>query len=132
MGVSLSSRAFLCVSRDFLHFLVLVLSERSTVRVVNASVGELKGQVSLLSPAPGLSHDESCQTEASGAETAGPFPGDVALVRDMLRRLPFTRVPSPRDMACSVAGITSDANVLTNELRLIAQRYGHGEPAWPS
>lgn len=25
-------------------------------------------------------------------------------------------------MACSVAGITSDANVLTNELRLIAQR----------
>lgn len=26
-------------------------------------------------------------------------------------------------MACSVAGITSDANVLTNELRLIAQRY---------
>uniref|UniRef100_A0A8C0DD06 Proteasome subunit alpha type n=1 Tax=Balaenoptera musculus TaxID=9771 RepID=A0A8C0DD06_BALMU len=25
------------------------------------------------------------------------------------------------DMACSVAGITSDANVLTNELRLIAQ-----------
>ncbi|XP_032239413.2 proteasome subunit alpha type-4 [Nematostella vectensis] len=28
-----------------------------------------------------------------------------------------------KDMACSVAGITSDANVLTNELRLIAQRY---------
>lgn len=27
------------------------------------------------------------------------------------------------DMACSVAGITSDANVLTNELRLSAQRY---------
>jgi len=27
------------------------------------------------------------------------------------------------DMAMSVAGITSDANVLTNELRLIAQRY---------
>lgn len=27
------------------------------------------------------------------------------------------------DMACSVSGITSDANVLTNELRLIAQRY---------
>merc|ERR1712198_376406 len=27
------------------------------------------------------------------------------------------------DMACSVAGITSDAKVLTNELRLIAQRY---------
>ncbi|KAF7491511.1 Proteasome subunit alpha type-4 [Sarcoptes scabiei] len=27
------------------------------------------------------------------------------------------------DMACSVAGITSDANVLINELRLIAQRY---------
>jgi len=27
------------------------------------------------------------------------------------------------DMACSVAGITSDANVLTNELRIIAQRY---------
>lgn len=27
------------------------------------------------------------------------------------------------DMAISVAGITSDANVLTNELRLIAQRY---------
>lgn len=26
-------------------------------------------------------------------------------------------------MVCSVAGITSDANVLTNELRLIAQRY---------
>lgn len=28
-----------------------------------------------------------------------------------------------QDMMCSVAGITSDANVLTNELRLIAQRY---------
>jgi len=27
------------------------------------------------------------------------------------------------DMVCSVAGITSDANVLTNELRLIAQRF---------
>lgn len=27
------------------------------------------------------------------------------------------------DIACSVAGITSDANVLTNELRLMAQRY---------
>jgi len=27
------------------------------------------------------------------------------------------------DMVCSVAGITSDANVLTNELRLLAQRY---------
>ena len=27
------------------------------------------------------------------------------------------------DMACSVAGITSDANVLTKELRQIAQRY---------
>lgn len=27
------------------------------------------------------------------------------------------------DMACSVAGITSDANVLTNELRQIAQRF---------
>ena len=27
------------------------------------------------------------------------------------------------DIACSVAGITSDANVLTNELRMIAQRY---------
>lgn len=26
------------------------------------------------------------------------------------------------NMACSVAGITSDANVLTNQLRLIAQR----------
>ena len=26
-------------------------------------------------------------------------------------------------MACSVAGITSDANVLTNHLRLVAQRY---------
>lgn len=26
-------------------------------------------------------------------------------------------------MACSVAGITSDANVLINELRLIAQRF---------
>jgi 20S proteasome alpha/beta subunit len=26
-------------------------------------------------------------------------------------------------MICSVAGITSDANVLTNELRVIAQRY---------
>lgn len=33
------------------------------------------------------------------------------------------------DMACSVAGITSDANVLTNELRRIAQQYllQHGE-----
>lgn len=28
-----------------------------------------------------------------------------------------------RDMACSVAGITSDANVLTDQLRLIAQRF---------
>jgi len=27
------------------------------------------------------------------------------------------------DIVCSVAGITSDANVLTNELRLIGQRY---------
>ena len=27
------------------------------------------------------------------------------------------------NMACSVAGITSDANVLTNELRLFGQRY---------
>jgi len=27
------------------------------------------------------------------------------------------------DMACSVAGITSDANVLTRQLRLLAQRY---------
>ncbi|OAD58153.1 Proteasome subunit alpha type-4 [Eufriesea mexicana] len=34
------------------------------------------------------------------------------------------------DIVCSVAGITSDANVLTNELRLIAQRYllQYGEP----
>ncbi|KAG9510229.1 Proteasome subunit alpha type-4, partial [Fragariocoptes setiger] len=36
------------------------------------------------------------------------------------------------DMACSVSGITSDANVLTNELRLMAQRYllinGHSIP----
>ncbi len=33
-------------------------------------------------------------------------------------------------MVCSVAGITSDANVLTNELRVIAQRYllQYGEP----
>jgi 20S proteasome subunit alpha 3 len=29
------------------------------------------------------------------------------------------------NMACSVAGITSDANVLTNELRLIGQRYAY-------
>ena len=28
-----------------------------------------------------------------------------------------------RNTACSVAGITSDANVLTNQLRLMAQRY---------
>lgn len=34
------------------------------------------------------------------------------------------------DMVCSVAGITSDANVLTNELRVIAQRYqlNYGAP----
>ncbi|ALC41730.1 Pros29, partial [Drosophila busckii] len=34
------------------------------------------------------------------------------------------------NMVCSVAGITSDANVLTSELRLIAQRYqfSYGEP----
>lgn len=34
------------------------------------------------------------------------------------------------NMVCSVAGITSDANVLTNELRVIAQRYryNYGEP----
>ena len=33
-------------------------------------------------------------------------------------------------MACCVAGITSDANVLTNELRAIAQRHTlqFGEP----
>lgn len=28
-----------------------------------------------------------------------------------------------RNMICSLAGITSDANVLTNELRVISQRY---------
>lgn len=35
-----------------------------------------------------------------------------------------------RDMACCVAGITSDANVLTNELRAFAQRHTlqFGEP----
>ena len=35
-----------------------------------------------------------------------------------------------RDMACSVAGITSDANVLTNQLRLFSQRHllHYGEP----
>lgn len=40
-----------------------------------------------------------------------------------------TNSPSS-DIVCSVAGITSDANVLTNELRLIAQRYelNYGEP----
>ena len=27
------------------------------------------------------------------------------------------------DMVCSLAGITSDANVLINELRLLSQRY---------
>jgi len=34
------------------------------------------------------------------------------------------------DMACSVAGITSDANVLTNQLRLFSQRHllQYGEP----
>lgn len=34
------------------------------------------------------------------------------------------------DMACSVAGITSDANVLTNQLRLFSQRHllHYGEP----
>jgi len=33
-------------------------------------------------------------------------------------------------MACSVAGITSDANVLTNQLRLFSQRHTlhYGEP----
>jgi len=33
-------------------------------------------------------------------------------------------------MACSVAGITSDANVLTNQLRLYSQRHmlHYGEP----
>nr|CAG4641027.1 EOG090X09LQ [Eulimnadia texana] len=31
--------------------------------------------------------------------------------------------PLNEDMVCSVAGITSDANVLINELRLISQRY---------
>lgn len=30
---------------------------------------------------------------------------------------------SPSDMVCCVAGITSDANVLINELRAIAQRH---------
>jgi len=34
------------------------------------------------------------------------------------------------DMACSVAGITSDANVLTNQLRQFSQRHllHYGEP----
>ena len=34
------------------------------------------------------------------------------------------------DVACSVAGITSDANVLTNQLRLFSQRHllHYGEP----
>jgi len=41
------------------------------------------------------------------------------------------------DLACSVAGITSDANVLTNQLRLIAQRYNysamhHSVATWES
>lgn len=37
---------------------------------------------------------------------------------------------SVSDMACSVAGITSDANVLTNQLRLFSQRHllHYGEP----
>ena len=34
------------------------------------------------------------------------------------------------DMACSVAGITSDANVLTSELRLIAQRLVSSLSDW--
>lgn len=42
----------------------------------------------------------------------------------------FVRLYVRSDMVCSVAGITSDANVLTNELRVIAQRYqlNYGEP----
>jgi len=37
---------------------------------------------------------------------------------------------SGSDMACSVAGITSDANVLTNQLRVFSQRHllHYGEP----
>ncbi|KAL5288624.1 PSMA4 family protein [Megaselia abdita] len=48
---------------------------------------------------------------------------DSALYSEKIYRL-------NNDIVCSVAGITSDANVLTNELRLIAQRYelNHGEP----
>ena len=34
----------------------------------------------------------------------------------------FTLFIFPRNIACSVAGITSDANVLTNYLRQAAQR----------
>lgn len=42
----------------------------------------------------------------------------------------YTQVSIFSDIVCSVAGITADANVLTNELRLIAQRYelNYGEP----
>jgi len=47
----------------------------------------------------------------------------VMTVMESLQRSHVFIFPCPRrDMACSVAGITSDANVLTNELRLIAQR----------
>ena len=39
-------------------------------------------------------------------------------------------VPPPRNVACSVAGITSDANILTSHLRGMAQqyRYRYQEP----
>jgi 20S proteasome subunit alpha 3 len=35
----------------------------------------------------------------------------------------LTKILNFIDMCCSVSGITSDANVLIHELRLIAQRY---------
>ena len=35
-----------------------------------------------------------------------------------------------RNIACSVAGITSDANVLTNYLRQAAQRLVRVMPGW--
>lgn len=69
------------------------------------------------------------RTKASVAGSKhGPFRENIALEgagkgRPHTPTCSFSR----RDMACSVAGITSDANVLTNELRLIAQRYGREE-----
>lgn len=47
----------------------------------------------------------------------------LVLGQILLLVVTLTKSCSCSDIACSVAGITSDANLLINELRLVAQRY---------